>query len=238
MIRRSPRPDTGFTIIRNDVLRDERLSYRARGLLTAILSRPDNWTVSRDRLAADGQEGRDAVGTALQELETCGYIVRHRFQAEDGCWRTETVVYDTPHNADSSVNADFQSPETENQSSVFQSSVFQSLIEETTRRNDKKTCSSPAGDGDFDRFWRLYPRKVGREAARKAYTKALKAGISPDTILAGLEAHLPDLVSRETRYRPHPATWLNQHRWADELETTVRSAVELLRDELERGEPR
>lgn len=95
-IRRAPRPEAGFTIIDNDVLRDARLSFRARGLLASVLSRPDNWTVSADRLAHEASEGRAAILTAMKELEAVGYLVRLRHQNASGRWETEVVFYDTP----------------------------------------------------------------------------------------------------------------------------------------------
>jgi hypothetical protein len=97
MIRRAPRPDYGFTIIHNATLRDSRLSWRARGLLAYILSLPDNWTIASGHLEQQAAEGREAVRSALRELETYGYLTRHRFHRADGTWGYETIVYDLSH---------------------------------------------------------------------------------------------------------------------------------------------
>lgn len=95
-IVRAKRPDSGFTIVDNNVIRDQRLSWRARGLLIGILSRPDDWRTDSTQLAREGKEGREAVRTALRELESCGYVVRTKERAEGGKWVTLTMVYDTP----------------------------------------------------------------------------------------------------------------------------------------------
>jgi hypothetical protein len=96
VIRRAARPESHFLMIRNDVVRDARLSYRARGILADILSRPDNWRVNRDQIAAGGTEGVAAIRTALTELETAGYLQRRRIKDENGKFTWESVVFDTP----------------------------------------------------------------------------------------------------------------------------------------------
>ena len=69
----------------------------------------------------------------------------------------------------------------------------------------------------FLAFWQAYPLKKGKDAAAKAFAKALTRIEEPDplsVILAGIER-----CQREwddPKYIPHPATWLNQGRWADE----------------------
>lgn len=95
-IVRAARPDNKFTILRNEVLQDERLSFRARGILVSILSRPDNWRCSAWDLARDATEGRRAILTALTELEDHGYLRRSKWQDEGGKWHTDSVVYDVP----------------------------------------------------------------------------------------------------------------------------------------------
>ena len=95
-IIRAERPQNKFAILRNEVLQDERLSFRARGILANILSRPDNWRCSAWDLATEGREGRRAILTALSELEDYGYLKRVKSQNEKGHWVTNSYVYDQP----------------------------------------------------------------------------------------------------------------------------------------------
>ena len=96
MIIRSARPDSHFSIFTNEVIRDSRLSYKARGILMELLSRPDNWRISAHALASSGIDGITAIMSGLKELRDLGYIVTRRRQDEKGHWTTESVVYDLP----------------------------------------------------------------------------------------------------------------------------------------------
>ncbi len=95
-IIRAPRPERHYTQIRNDVARDDRLSYRARGVLVRLLSNADGFQMTATNLAREGREGRGAILTALRELRDAGYIRTIKQQDGHGRWSTETFVYDTP----------------------------------------------------------------------------------------------------------------------------------------------
>lgn len=95
IIRREERP-RGYSVIPNAMLEDASLSFRARGLLGYLVSRPDGWETDSERLSRIAKEGRDAIRTALRELDAARYIVRGRGQGAQGRWRTEVWVFDAP----------------------------------------------------------------------------------------------------------------------------------------------
>lgn len=87
---------------------------------------------------------------------------------------------------------------------------------ETVSNRQKKPISAREAEG-FDRFWAVYPRRVGKDAARKALSKALGRITEDDplaVILAGVERALPGWD--DPNFIPHPASWLNAGRWDDE----------------------
>lgn len=94
-IKRAPRPQN-FLIVSQEVARDVRLSYRARGVLIRLLSNADGYQMSSEQLAGEGMEGRDAIRKALRELSEAGYLVRLKVRGTRGQWITETTVYDQP----------------------------------------------------------------------------------------------------------------------------------------------
>lgn len=95
-IRRGPRPDR-YVVIPNEVARHAQLSFRARGLLAYLLSMPEDWRTNSNQLAQQSpKEGRDAIRSALVELEHAGFLKRRRIQDAAGRWKTETIVTDSP----------------------------------------------------------------------------------------------------------------------------------------------
>lgn len=81
----------------------------------------------------------------------------------------------------------------------------------------------------FDDFWSAYPRKVGKAAAERAWTKATKRA-DPAAIVAGAERYAVERAAVERRkgkphavqFTAHPSTWLNDGRWDDEAEAPDR----------------
>lgn len=84
-----------FTISSNRMLRDKRLSFRARGILAMMLTLPPNWQTHAEWIEEMGTEGREAIRTALNELEALGYLTRKvkregiRFVGKEWFWRWE-----------------------------------------------------------------------------------------------------------------------------------------------------
>lgn len=86
-----------FTVMANNVIYDSRLSYRALGLLTYLLSKPDGWETDSERLSEGRKEGRDAIRTAMTELKKAGYLKQVRTQdPATGRWSTGAELTDQP----------------------------------------------------------------------------------------------------------------------------------------------
>ena len=82
----------GYTVMSNYHLRDMRLSLKARGLLSQILSLPEKWDMTIAGLSKINKESTDAISTAIKELETAGYITRYRERKDNGTFGE--IIYD------------------------------------------------------------------------------------------------------------------------------------------------
>ena len=86
-----------YTVMSNHHLRDKALSLKSKGLLSMMLSLPEDWNYTTRGLAKICKEGVDAIGGALRELEAAGYIVRHQMRDRQGrISDTEYVIYEQP----------------------------------------------------------------------------------------------------------------------------------------------
>lgn len=102
-----------YTVMSNHHLRNANLSLKAKGLLSMILSLPEEWNYTTRGLASICKEGVDAIGSALKELETAGYIVRRQLRGTNGrITDTEYIIYEQPQPDMSQL--DTASPDTEN----------------------------------------------------------------------------------------------------------------------------
>lgn len=86
-----------YTVMSNHHFKNKNLSLKAKGLLSLMLSLPDNWNYSIKGLVTLSKDGRDSVMAALKELESEGYIVRRRLRNTKGqVADTEYIISETP----------------------------------------------------------------------------------------------------------------------------------------------
>ena len=99
-----------YTVMSNYHLKDTSLTLKSKGLLSMMLSLPEEWNYTTRGLAAICKEGVDCIGTALKELEGAGYIQRNRIRNDKGkIVDTEYVIFEKPQ-----AKPDTEQPYTEN----------------------------------------------------------------------------------------------------------------------------
>ncbi len=89
--------NANYTVMANYHLKDRRLSYKAKGLLSEMLSLPPDWDYTLSGLAVIAADGLDSVRSAIRELELYGYLVRSQSRDERGRMSVnEFIVYENP----------------------------------------------------------------------------------------------------------------------------------------------
>lgn len=86
-----------YTTLSNYHFKDKRLSWKAKGLLSTMLSLPDDWNYTIEGLATLANDGVKSTNSGLAELEECGYLVRTQLRGENGQFgTTEYIIYEHP----------------------------------------------------------------------------------------------------------------------------------------------
>lgn len=90
-----------------------------------------------------------------------------------------------------------------------------SLDRERDRKKEREERKTGDTEKGFDDFYMAYPRKVGKGHAERAYRTACKK-IKPEKLLEAVKIFSASQSGKDPKYIPHPATWLNGERWADD----------------------
>jgi len=186
--------DDHFTQIPNDWVRDSRLSLKARGLLAMLMSHRQGWSLSIASIANNSQEGKDAIRSAITELEELGYLSRDQIN-ENGRFGEAVWITQDPADLPSSGFPPSDNPPTKNNN----------LKEEQVKNTNKKI------DEFFIEFWNSYPLKRDKAKAYRAFKSALTRAKFED-IMAGVIAYRQD-PKRNPDFTKYPASWLNADAW-------------------------
>jgi hypothetical protein len=89
---------------------------------------------------------------------------------------------------------------------------------------DSELTPRSATPTEFDSFYASFPRRIGKEAARKAFAKALKIATA-EQITAGAKRYAEARRGEDPKFTKHPATWLNAGCWDDEIASAPRNAA-------------
>lgn len=197
--------DDHYAQIPNSWLRDARLSFKARGVLALIMSHRQGWTLSISALASQNREGKDAIRSAVQELEKFGYIRRE--QENTGRFGESVWITQDPSATDRAENPTTENPTTENPTPK----------NTITKEEQVKENNHAHVEELFTEFWNAYPRKLDKAKAFRAFKSALKRTKFED-ILAGVIAYRND-PKRNPDFTKYPATWLNNDSWENAATT-------------------
>ena len=220
--------DAAYTIVPNAIIESDEMNLKDVGLLCFLLHLPDDWDFSIEGLVAIlRHNGRSSVMSGLNRLEELGYLARWRErvsgQLRDAIW----IVSDAKMS-----EADIQGiaskytttpmsekPTSENPTLENRRQINKKVInkKESIKKEKYKKERKAEETDDFDAFWQAYPKKVGKQAARRAFEKVKDVPLQ--TILNAIEQQkkMKQWQDNNGQFIPHPSTWLNRGSWDDEL---------------------
>ena len=208
-----------YTVMSNMHLKDKQLSLKAKGLLSFMLSLPDDWDYSVAGLTQCCNDGIDSVRSAIKELEKHHYLLRKREQDSLGRLAgTAYNVYEMPF-TDIGEKPMSEKPTQENPTQLS-TKENQLLNKNNIPKKDMEKTES-----DFKELWDMYPRKQGKSNAFKDYCKAVKEGTTKEMVAEGIQKYLTHIKATglDSKYIKQGSTYFHQHSWEDEYEETQES---------------
>lgn len=231
----------GYTVLPNGILRDTGLSLKTKGLFAIILSLPEDWDYSVAGLATVAGCGRDAIRSALGEMETAGYLRRTRSHGEGGKFagviydirdvaaplsENPTMVEEEPLSGKpTTVEPTLEKPSSENPTQLNKELQSKDLINPHSppegdkpqrKKRQRRSKSIPTWKPErFEAFWDYYPRGEDRMGAVEEWDK-----LQPDDALIDRMARaLARQKASEEWQRgigiPYACRWLRKRRWED-----------------------
>lgn len=225
-----------FGVVNANIMRSPSISGTAKALYSLLATYADAEGVCWPSIAvlAEGLGSSEStIHRALGELQDKGVIERTERKRSNGSQTTSVnvlldwssvrrggVTHDTPGGSTSDTPM--------NKTNEQDHSLARPVVE---REKESKAQSTERDRALFAQWWDLYPKKVGKQAALRAYIKAIKT-TDPACLLTGLTSQAEALDQRKGEgFCPDPATWINAGRWDDEVTPRQQTHPPRLRDE-------
>lgn len=103
-----------YTVINNTVLKDERLSWKAKGVFCYLLSLPEDWVIYQSELLKHSTDGRESLRNAINELEEYGYLIIDKKRDEKGHFTAIYKIIENPNEKTESGKTESENPTREN----------------------------------------------------------------------------------------------------------------------------
>lgn len=197
-------------------LNNRALSWKAKGILAYLESRPDGWDFSINGVKAASRDGRLSLDSGIQELKDAGYLEIRRDGIE---W--EWVLLPDLHPG----NRGDDTPVSER--SVLPTSEDRALLrvsEVKSNRTREKNMFDSGESNAFEELWALH-RRGSKKDARRRFHKALKS-VDLETLRTAYHRYRSWVAAQGQRDfdGAHFATWLNQERWDEDVRDKKRDA--------------
>ena len=186
-----------FAQVPNSAIRDPQISPNAFRLLAYLMSHKEGYELTYGQIERQTTLGRYAINEAIKVLTDKGWLRTERTKKDNGQFGPTSFHILDPEAVDSVAD----------DSSVGHSTMEQPTDNKNTNYLENTKTKEKHLEG-FDAFWNLYPKRIAKADAVKAWKQAIKKKTADELIAltkAYSESKLPDMT-----YIPYPASWLNK----------------------------
>ncbi|UBV34091.1 replication protein [Staphylococcus xylosus] len=211
-----------FVTVHKDFIHDDNLSWKAKGILLYLLSRPDDWQVYETEIVKHSSDGLSGLKSGIKELEQVGYIQRNRKRDDKGRLKEyEYLVYEQPnHIRFSNVgktnvgNSYIGKTYVGESHTTNNNSTNNDLTNNNNTNNDSNTSATDVTRERFENWWKLYDKKLDKKKAFSLFKSALKEH-SYETIMNGTREYLKTITNKQ--YQKYPKTFLSQESYLNDF---------------------
>jgi predicted transcriptional regulator len=186
-----------FAQVPNSAIRDPEISPNAFRLLAYLMSHKEGYELTYGQIERQTTLGRYAINEAIRVLTDKGWLRTERTKKDNGQFGPTSFHILDPEAVDSVADDSSAGHSTMEQPTDIKNTNY--LENTKTKEKDLEA---------FDTFWLLYPKRIAKADALKAWNKAIKKKTADELIAltkAYSESKLPDMT-----YIPYPASWLNK----------------------------
>ncbi|XVK93318.1 replication protein [Staphylococcus equorum] len=216
-----------FVMVHKDFIHDSNLSWKAKGILLYLLSRPDDWQVYETEIVKHSSDGLSGLKSGIKELEEVGYIQRNRKRDDKGRLKEyEYLVYEQPnHIRFSNVgktnvgNSYIGKTNVGESHTTNNNSTNNDLTNNNNTNNDSNTSATDVTRERFEEWWKLYDKKLDKKKAFSLFKSALKKH-SYEEVMNGTRNYLETITNKQ--YQKYPKTFLGQESYMNDFTEEVK----------------
>jgi len=192
IIRVSKKINSKFAQIDNKCFETPLLSWKAKGLLGYLLSKPDDWKIRLNDLIQSSADGREAVRSGIKELEKQGYIVRHVTRDKLGRFHTDYTVYEVSQLKDQKNEME-NKPDGDTAKKIAKTVETRPSVAQNADTNSKEALPELKPDNstkkdEFIKMLEVVENVADKKAIMETLKSAMKRGVvkNPKAYLAGI----------------------------------------------------
>ena len=211
---------------------DENISWKAKGIMSYLFSKPDDWQIYQTQLEKVSKDGKASVRSTINELINNGYMTRQSRRKSNGDFDGyDYTLHEYPTNDGVRKMGDAKMEIAKMEIAKSDTTNNNSTNNDLTN-NDINTSATKVTQEQFEEWWNLYNKKKDKKKANSLFKSTLKK-YDYETIMKGTEEYLKTI--KDKQYQKYPKTFLSQESflndYGDEVKTSEESYLDKLMEE-------
>ncbi len=208
---------------------DENISWKAKGIMSYLFSKPDDWQIYQTQLEKVSKDGKASVRSTINELINNGYMTRQSRRKTNGDFDGyDYTLHEYPIN-NGVRKMEIAKMEIAKMEIAKSDTTNNNSTNNDLTNNDINTSATKVTQEQFDQWWNLYDKKLDKKKAFSLFKTALKKH-DFETIMNGTKDYLKTITDKQ--YQKYPKTFLSQESFLNDYGNEVKTSEENYLDKL------